>query len=512
MSQKTILTIDAGTSRLKAALFTESGDALAFVSRDMQVLHPFDGASEMDMLSVWHALAEVSRELAAQWPQHWQALIGMAITGQGDGLWPLDAQGGPVGNAILWNDCRCKCMQYPNEAEITAFGISRATSPLFVGAPPAILSWLQVHQPERFKRIRHALHCKDWLNYRLTGRIITDRSDASTAMMNVLTGKYEFELLNLLGLPEGTDQLFPEITDAIKIIGTVTPAAEAITSIPAGLPLMTGALDVAASAYGAGARQPGDAVTILGTTFSNLVLMQAGKVSHLDVAGSSLCYLIPDLYMRLMATTNGASAFDWARQTLLPGRSIAEIEQGVDSMPEGAEGVFFQPYLHGERSPFRESRAAGAFFGISARHTAMHLMRAVFEGLVFSIRDCYDHLPKGETPVILAGGAANSKIICQVLADTLNRPTLHVPDQEFGLLGMASSLLETLGYPLPARPADDRGQLFTPRPQMTDLYQEGYQIFRQLREASLACWKARDSYMNHLPAAQDASRVAGEEN
>ena len=506
MSQKTILTIDAGTSRLKAALYSESGDALAFVSRDMQALHPFDGASEMDMQAVWHALADVCNELAARWPEHWQALIGMAITGQGDGLWPMDAQGEPVGNAILWNDCRCKCMEFPNEAEITAFGISHSTSPLFVGAPPTILSWLLAYEPERFKRIRHALHCKDWLNYRLTGRIITDRSDASTAMMNVINGKYEFGLLKLLELPEGTAQLFPEITDSIKIIGTVTSAAEAITSIPEGLPVMTGALDVAASAYGAGARQAGDAVTVLGTTFSNLVLLQADKVSHLDVAGSTLCYLYPNLYMRLMATTNGASAFDWARKTLLPGVSIADIEKGVALIPEGAEGVFFQPYLHGERSPFRESRAAGAFHGITTRHTSFHLIPSVFEGLVYSVRDCYDHLPKGETPVILAGGASASTTICQVMADVLNRPTLHVPDQEFGLMGMASSLLEVLGTPLPARPVDDRGQLFTPRPQMTGLYQEGYQIFRQLRDSSLEFWKARDGYMDHLPAAPDNPR------
>jgi sugar (pentulose or hexulose) kinase len=122
------------------------------------------------------------------------------------------------------------------------------------------------------------------------------------------------------------------------------------------------------------------------------------------------------------------------------------------------------------------------------------------------VRDCYDHLPKGETPVILAGGASASTTICQVMADVLNRPTLHVPDQEFGLMGMASSLLEVLGTPLPARPVDDRGQLFTPRPQMTGLYQEGYQIFRQLRDSSLEFWKARDGYMDHLPAAPDNPR------
>lgn len=495
MTPRTILTVDAGTSRLKAALYSTSGEMLAFAGRPMTVLHPFDGACEMDMRAVWDGLVEVCQELSERAPREWQALAGVAITGQGDGMWPLDENGEPVGNAILWNDSRCKRLELQNEAEITAYGVAHSLSPLFVGAVPSILRWLMEFEPQRFAKIRHALHCKDWLVYRLTGRIMTDRSDASTALMNILQDRYEFDQLELMGLPRETRQVFPEIVDSLEIVGQTSPAAEAACRLPAGLPVMAGSLDVAATTFGAGARQPGDAVTILGTTFSNQVILDASQVSHTDVAGSTLCYLYPGTFMRVMATTNGASAIEWARRTLLPQASLEEMEQGIAAAPEGCEGVFFQPYLNGERAPFRESRAAGAFHGITPRHTPQHLMRAVFEGLAYSLRHCYDHLPKGDSPVILAGGASASRAMCQICANVLNRPMLRVPDQEFGLYGMASALLEKLGYVSARGAAVQEGEFFSPQAASVRRYADGFGIYRQLRDSELEFWKARDRFL-----------------
>jgi len=301
-----------------------------------------------------------------------------------------------------------------------------------------------------------------------------------------------------MGLPHETRQVFPEIVDSLEIVGQTSPAAEAACHLPAGLPVMAGSLDVAATTFGAGARQPGDAVTILGTTFSNQVILDASQVSHTDVAGSTLCYLYPGTFMRVMATTNGAAAIEWARRTLLPQASLEEMEQGIAATPEGCEGVFFQPYLNGERAPFRESRAAGAFHGITPRHTPQHLMRAVFEGLAYSLRDCYDHLPKGDTPVILAGGASASRTMCQICANVLNRPMLRVPDQEFGLYGMASALLEKLGYAPARRAAVQEGEIFSPQAASVKRYADGFAIFRQLRDSEVEFWKARDRFLEQV--------------
>ena len=197
----TILAIDAGTSRTKAAIFDLAGNSLGIASQDMTILHPFEGACEMSMEAVWDAVCMVCRELAQRYPDQWKNLRGVAVTGQGDGLWPLDADGNPLGNAMLWNDNRVKRLALENEEEVTRYGIDNSLCPLFAGAVPLLMRWMQDKEPTRFKKLAHALHCKDWLVYRLTGEIITDRTDASTALLNILTGEYAFDLLTLLGLP-----------------------------------------------------------------------------------------------------------------------------------------------------------------------------------------------------------------------------------------------------------------------------------------------------------------------
>ena len=306
MTADTILAIDAGTSRTKAAIFDLAGNSLGIASQEMTVLHPFDGACEMSMQAVWDAVCVVCQELAQSFPDEWKNLRGVAVTGQGDGLWPLDADGEPLGNAMLWNDNRVKRLKLENQETITRFGIENALCPLFAGAVTMLMRWMLDYEPVRFGKLAHALHCKDWLVYRLTGEIITDRTDASTAMLNILTGKYEFDLLDLMGMPHEKSTIFPQVVDSTTIVGHTDSAAFSACGLPTGLPVIAGALDVAAATYGSGARQVGDAVSILGTTLSNQVIIDASQVSHEDVAGSTLCFITPDTFIRVLATNNGA--------------------------------------------------------------------------------------------------------------------------------------------------------------------------------------------------------------
>lgn len=494
-----VLTIDAGTSRLKAAIYDLSGNLIGIAGQDMTVLHPFEGACEMDMTAVWDAACSVCGELAQAFPDAWKNLRGVAVTGQGDGMWPLDASGSPLGSAILWNDVRTKQLKLSNEAQLTEFSKDHSLCPLFSGASPLILRWIKEFEPERLQRLCHVLHCKDWLAFKLTGSIVTERTDASTALLNIRTGQYEFELLNLLGLPAELAAAFPPVVDSFSVVGIISPKASTDSGIPAGLPVMAGALDVAAATFGAGARQPGDGVTILGTTFSNQVIVDGSQVSHEDVAGSTLCYPYPDTYMRVLATSNGAAAIEWARAFLAPGMGFAEIEAELARIPVGSEGAFFLPYLNGERAPFRESRAAACFGGLTLRHTPFHMLRAVYEGLAYSLRDCYAHLPsKQEGTIILCGGASASRTLCQACADMLNRSLLRIPDREFGLLGMAAALIETLGYPRPDLNTDTQCELFTPQADAVQIYNEGFEVYKELRRSAFPFWTSRDEFLRRL--------------
>ena len=453
----------------------------------------------MSMQAVWDAVCVVCQELAQRFPDDWKNLRGVAVTGQGDGLWPLDADGNPLGHAILWNDNRVKRLRLDNEEEITRFGLENALCPLFAGAVPMLMRWMQDHDPSRFGKLAHALHCKDWLVYRLTGEIITDRTDASTAMLNILTGEYAFDYLELMGLPLAKAAVFPQVMDSTAIVGHTGSEVFLACGLPAGLPVIAGALDVAAATYGSGARQVGDAVSILGTTLSNQVIMNASQVSHEDVAGSTLCFITPHTFMRVLATNNGAGTIDWALETLAPGKNYNDLETVLsNTIPAGSEGLFFLPYLNGERAPFRDARATASFAGLGLQHNAMHMLRAVYEGLAYGMRDCHTHLPHSETPINLCGGASKSSFLSQLCADVLGRPTRSIPKQEFGLLGMAMAWMTGMGMPLPETANTAESKLYAPRKNLTAIYNEGYVVFKELRQASESFWQQRDQFIDRL--------------
>jgi sugar (pentulose or hexulose) kinase len=175
------LCIDAGTTRLKAALVDQTGDILALADRNAEVMLPFEGACEMDMEALWSLLCSVTQELKERFPAQWQAIEGVGVTGQGDGMWPVDAEGRPVGRAMLWNDTRTRGLGIERDAELSEFLVSKRSTALFAGAFPVLLKWLKQNVPADYARIAHVLHCKDWLNFRLTGVLASDYSDQSTA-------------------------------------------------------------------------------------------------------------------------------------------------------------------------------------------------------------------------------------------------------------------------------------------------------------------------------------------
>jgi sugar (pentulose or hexulose) kinase len=492
-SQRYVLAVDAGTSMMKAAVFDRDGNQVAFAEKPMTVLHPFEGACEMDMDAVWAAFCEVSRKLASEVPEAWHALAGVAITGQGDGLWPLDKNGKPLSHAILWNDSRCKDASFTHSPEIVRFSQDNHCSQLFSAASPVLLRWIKDNQPDRFAKLGHALHCKDWLVFQLTGTVMTDRSDASTSLYNVLGNRYEFELLDLLGLPRSTGDLFPEVYSSMTLVGQTTPEGERSSSIPANIPVMAGSIDPAAAAFGAGARQPGDAITILGTTFTNQVILDPEMVDHTDTAGSILYHIYPERYIRVMSPSNGGGVLTWVRDQLRPDLKFTVVEAEISKIPAGADGLFFLPYLNSERAPFRDARSTGSFHGLTVNHQIWHLFRAAYEGLVYSIRDCYTHLPPDESPVRLCGGASKSALVCQMVANVLNRPTLRIPRKEFGLIGISSALWEALGHPVTIEDVTvGTNEKFTPQPEAVAVYEQGFKIYQQLRECQKDFWQARN--------------------
>ncbi len=440
------LGIDAGTTKIKAALMEED-NILALSERNAQTLSPFPGACEMDMEALWRLLCDVTRELSEKAADAWHRLSGVAICAQGDGMWPIDANGQPVGNAILWNDTRAR-KGIENDREMSDLLVSRSSTALFAGAYPVILQWLKQERSSDYERIAHVFHCKDWLNFRLTGIVASDYSDQSTASIDIFTKDYVDEMFDRLDIPEMKDAL-PPLYPSTHVLGCVTEQAHKETGLPIGVPVVTGCIDVASVALGVGMRNAGDGCCILGTTLCCEMLLDAAQVDVSDTNGSALCSVLHGKYNRVMAANSGTASIDWVRNLLCPEVGFDIIDQSLKNVPAGSNGVLFHPYLYGERAPFRDPCACGGFYGLRADHTRFDLLRAAYEGMALSLRDCFEHLPQSEGPIYLSGGGAQSDFICQLVADTLNKTVLRPNRKELGIQGIVRTARLALENCLP---------------------------------------------------------------
>lgn len=490
MNQTVYLAIDAGTTNIKAALINGEGDLLAMVSCGTQVLTPFEDASEMDMQALWQQLCQLLQELKAKaTPDAWAAIASLGISGQGEGMWPVDQNGRPVRNAILWNDNRAKSLQLHNREQIAQYCIDQHATPIYPGSFPLIMRWLKENEPQSYQDTAWVLHCKDWLNFCLTGEIATDYSDASTADIHVINKEYLHELLELLDIPEVTPKL-PPLRPSTHIIGKVTPQASRQTGLPEGLPVIAGALDMAATALGAGVSHTGDGCSILGTTLSNQILIEASQVDHSDTCGSILCSVLPNRYLRVMAGLNGTCTMDWAKQILAPELSYKELDKALEELPGGSKGILYHPYIYGERAPFKDSFACGGFYGLKAHHNRLHMMRAVYEGMIYAMMDCYHHLPQVEGRIYLSGGGANSDLLCRMVANALGKQVLRSQRKELGLYGIAA--VQHMALSSEAVPAwlQSSVDIFEPQPEEHEKLQKGYAYFIQLRNNATDYWRA----------------------
>ena len=478
------LVMDAGTTSIKAGLISLDGKFADIQNEPAQVLQSFSGANEMDMDAVWEAAKRVILKLRASNEAIWQEVVALGISAQGDGLWAIDANGRPVRNAMLWNDTRT-VLDYD---AINPTALALNTTALFPGANVAELTWLKKNEPDNYVKIAWVFHCKDWLNFKLTGQICTDASDASTALMNIYTKQYDESLLDKLGLSEMKGKFAP-ICTSDDIIGTIVPEVSEELGLRVGTPVIAGCLDVLAIATGCGLLRCGQRGTIVGTTLANYVVMdEAAARGCIATNGSILCHTKKDTYIRLMAATAGASAMDWMRRNILQDEAFAKTDEEVAKIPIGSDGVLATPYINGERAPFKLNSASAGFYGIRAHHTKYHLARASFESIAMAMADCYANLPKGDAELYLAGGAAKSPFICQMLCDTMGTDTYRFEEKELGLMGVYRLILDALKIEGDFASVTDK---FEPNPDNHEQYQQLYKEYCLLKDSLMPFWKAR---------------------
>jgi erythritol kinase len=484
------LCVDAGTSLVKALAYGPDGREAAIARRPVEVRRAAPRHAEQDMYAVWDAVADALRDVRRRLDGSVEMI---AITAQGDGCWLVDEAGEPVGPAALWSDGRNAAIVDAWQREGTlerAFQVNGSLS--FPGLCNAILPWLREHEPARLERAHKALSCGGWIFQRLTGELAVDLSDASAPLLDIRTHAYSDELLALFGL-EWARRLLPDIRDMAGRVSALSASAAEAIALPTGLPVVIAPYDVVATAIGAGATAPGQACSILGTTLCTEVVTDRVDTDG-PPSGFTIAMGMGDRYMRAFPTLSGTEVIDWAVR-LLGGAGPAELGALAARAPEGAGGIVFLPYMSpaGERAPFLDPHARGAFLGLTLEHRPEHVALAVMEGLSHVVRDCLAAAPVASGELRLCGGGAKSDLWCQLIADVTGVPALRSADTELGakgalIAGLVATGVEDTIDAATARLVTLRDR-FEPQEARRELYDRRFEQFRELRELCAPAWR-----------------------
>jgi sugar (pentulose or hexulose) kinase len=461
-----LLGVDAGLTAVKAAVFSPDGTEAAVAGRETPADEPAPDHREVALPALWTAVAGTIREAVDESPAAPGDVAAVGVAGHGHGLYLLDAAGEPVRPGIRSTDSRASDLLAEWEREGTAAAVRERLGYEPFGADPlSLLAWLRRHEPASYDRIDRLLFCKDYLKYRLTGRICTDSMEASV-FYDPDTESYDPGVFEELGL-EGVTGALPEVIDSRAVCGEVTPAAAGTTGLPAGTPVASGLHDVGAVALGSGAHRPGQGVLIVGTWGQSIVVTddpvpestrEPGGASDGDDGapgdgaaasdgtppGLARRYL--DGWLRYKGNRSAAACLDWFVEEFGgPWRRQADEEdvspyavydRVVEGTPVGAGGVLFHPYLQGSTD---DPDATGGFVGLRTDHTRAHLLRAVYEGVAISQVERLAELePRGGlADLSLGGGGARSEVWSQLFADVRDDSVAVPAGEEAGARGAA---------------------------------------------------------------------------
>jgi xylulokinase len=443
--QPHILAHDLGTTGDKTTLFdAESGAVVASVFEPYETTYPHPGWAEQDPADWQRALHQGTRRLlalASSLPTHVTPgdIAVVSFSGTMNGALAVDAAGIPLRSAILWADQRGiteaqLLAERCGEAQVYRTTGTRVTP----SCSAAKFLWIQRHQPEIYHRTHVFLQSKDYAVFLLTGVFASDYSDASnTNLFNLEARAWATDLVATSGLDAAKlPPLFPSPT----VIGRVTAEAAALTGLLAGTPVVIGGGDGACATVGAGAVHTGDAYINIGSS-AWLAVTADRPLYDPGMRTFNLAHLDPERVICLGSMQAAGGAFDWFER-LLRGEAEGDLHDALSlaaaSVPAGADGLVFLPYLMGERSPYWNPLARGAFVGLTMTHGRPEMARAVLEGVALNLRlilDAFQTQGIGFPAIRLIGGGARSALWQQILADVLGMP-IRLP----ALLTEATSL------------------------------------------------------------------------
>ncbi len=499
-----LIGIDIGTSATKTVLFDERCQVVASASQEYPMHQPQNGWAEQDPGDWKEAVLATIRKVVEKSGATPEDVKGIGLSGQMHGLVMLDEGNRVIRPAIIWCDQRTgkECEEITERVgkerliEITA-------NPALTGFTASKILWVRNHEPENYGKCRHILLPKDYIRFCMTGEYATEVSDASgMQLLDVPRRAWSEEVLEKLEIDPA---LLPKVYESPEVTGTLTEEFAARTGLSTKTVVVGGAGDNAAAAIGTGIVQDGRAFTTIGT--SGVVFAHTSK-PLIDPKGRvhTFCCAVPGCWHVMGVTQAAGLSLKWFRDTLAESYKAEAERKGVDpydlinedvaKVPMGSRRLIYLPYLMGERTPHLNPDCRGVFFGLSAIHTKADLLRAVMEGVSYSLTDCLEVLREMKVTVremMACGGGGKSKVWRQMLADMYGCEVKTIQAQEGPALGVA--ILAGVGagmfadVPTACSEFIQQDTRCQPEPAAQSYYEKGHKLYQKLYRQLEGCYQ-----------------------
>jgi xylulokinase len=444
-----LLGIDIGTSGTKTLICNDDGNVLATAMAEHAISSPRPGWSEQDPEDWWAATAKATKVVLKRANVKPADIGGIGLSGQMHGSVFLGTGPKPLRTALLWNDQRTveQCRQIEEKAGGREALIELVANPALTGFTAPKILWVRQHEPKVYERTRHILLPKDYIRYRMTGEYATEVSDASgMLLLDVVNRTWSDKLLGLLDIDKS---LLGKLHESPEVTGTLHDEGAKALGLRPGIPVVGGAGDQAAGAVGNGIVSPGIVSATLGT--SGVVFAHSDSPTR-DPKGRvhTMCHAVPGKWCVFGCMLSAGGSFQWLRNQLGAGEVALARKKKVDpyellvaraaQAPLGSEGLFFLPYLTGERCPHPDPAARGGWIGLTSRTTRDMMIRSLLEGVTFGMRDALEIMRQMGIPITqvrASGGGARSDFWRHLQADVYNLPTVLTNATEGPAYGVA---------------------------------------------------------------------------
>ena len=483
------LGIDVGTGGTRAVVVDGDGRVISSAASEhaaFRTAHP--GWAEQDPEDWWRATQEAIREAIDAAPEPHQPIAAIGLTGQMHGAVMLNEDGAVLRPALIWCDTRTQpqCdwltekIGYERLIELTC-------NPALPNFTVTKVLWVKDHEPEIFAKIRQIMCPKDYVRYRLTGEFAIDVQEASgTLLLDVTHRRWSKEVAEAAGIDESW---LPRVYESPEVCARISETASGLTGLVAGTPVVAGAGDQGAGAVGMGILQPGSVSATIGTSG---VVFAATAAPTKDPKGRlhTFCHAVPGLWHVMGVTQSAGLSFRWLKETFFAGLDYDALTYAAAKIPAGSEGLEWAPYLLGERTPHLDPEVRAAFAGISTGHSGAHFVRAVLEGVAYSLKDTFTLFAELGIPVSgirLGGGGARGPLWRKIQAGVYGHGVEVLTAEEGGAFG--SALMAGVGAGHWANLDEACGQAIEVaqriEPDEGDLaaYQAGYEKWRKLYPA-----------------------------